>query len=49
MDRIFKNDIISPKEETTMNETKTPITEYPNIDKDFWEQIKKDMQEINKE
>lgn len=31
-----------------MNETKTRTIEYPNIDKDFWEQIKKDIQEINK-
>lgn len=29
-----------------MNETKS-LKNYPNIDKDFWNQVKRDMAEIN--
>lgn len=30
-----------------MDKNKTSSKDYPNIDKDFWDQVKKDMQEIN--
>lgn len=30
-----------------MNETKTPLKEYVDIDKEFWDQVKKDITEIN--